>query len=90
MKPFGCDLDVEVDRNTDILKQMLRKYKNPSFDITKRLCIEFVDELGIDAGGVSREYFHLLMERLKQGPGGAINVFEGLPGSLYIPDIILG
>ena len=82
VKPFGCDLDVEVDRNTDILKQMLRKYKNPSFDITKRLCIEFVDELGIDAGGVSREYFHLLMERLKQGPGGAINVFEGLPGHL--------
>lgn len=61
---------------------MLREYKNPSFDITKRLCVEFVDELGIDAGGVSREYFHLLMERLKQGPGGAINVFEGLPGHL--------
>ena len=82
VKPFGCDLDVVVDRNTDILKQMLRKYKNPSFDITKRLCVEFVDEVGIDAGGVSREFFHLLMERLKQGPGGAINVFEGLAGHL--------
>lgn len=82
VRPFGCDRDVVVDRNTDILKQMLRKYKNPSFDITKRLCIEFVDEVGIDAGGVSREFFHLLMERLKQGPGGAINVFEGLPGHL--------
>ena len=65
MKPFGCDLDVEVDRNTDILKQMLRKYENPGFDITKRLCIKFVDELEIDAGGVSREYFHLLMEIFK-------------------------
>ena len=65
-----------------MLKQMLRKYKNPSFEITKHLCIKFVDELGIDAGGVSREYFHLLMKRLKQGPGGAINVFEGLPGHI--------
>lgn len=41
-----------------------------------------VDELGIDAGGVTREYFHLLMERLKQGPVGAINVFEGVPRHL--------
>lgn len=89
VKPFGCDLDLEVDRNRDILKQMLRKYKNPSFDITKRLCVEFVDELGIDAGGVSREYFHLLMERLKQGPGGAINVFEGLPGHQYYQSTIM-
>lgn len=46
------------------------------------MCIEFVAEIGIDAGGVSREYFHLLMERLKQGPGGAIKVFEGQPGHL--------
>ena len=26
VKPFGCDLVVEVERNTDILKQTLRKY----------------------------------------------------------------
>ena len=49
MKPFGCDLYVVVDSNTDILKQTLRN----------------LDEVGIDAGGVSREFFHLLMERLK-------------------------
>ena len=35
IKPIiGCDLEIEVDRNTDLLKQMLRKYKNPGFDIT--------------------------------------------------------
>ena len=34
IKPIGCDLELEVDRNTDLLKQMLRKYKNPGFDIT--------------------------------------------------------
>ncbi|XP_044179386.1 uncharacterized protein LOC122960892 [Acropora millepora] len=82
MKPIGCDLELEVDRNTDLLKQMLRKYKNPGFDITKHLSIEFKDEMGLDAGGVTREYFHLLMERLKQGPGGAINLFEGQLGHL--------
>jgi len=52
LKPFGCDMDVHVYRNTDLLKQMLRKYKNPGFDITRPLCVEFVDELGVDAGGV--------------------------------------
>lgn len=82
MKPIGCNLELEVDRNTDFLKQMLRKYKNPGFDITKHLSIEFKDEMGLDAGGVTREYFHLLMERLKQGPGGAINLFEGQLGHL--------
>ena len=74
MKPIGCDLELEVDRNTDLLKQMLRKYKNHGFDITKHLSIEFKDEMGLDAGGVTREYFHLLMERLKQGPGNHQNV----------------
>lgn len=69
VKPFGSDLDLEVDRTADLLKQMLRKYKNPAFDITKHLCIEFKDEIGVDAGGLTREYFYLLMERLKQGPG---------------------
>ena len=49
VKPFGCDLDVVVDSNTDISKQTLRN----------------LDEVGIDAGGVSREFFYLLMERLK-------------------------
>ena len=74
MKPIGCDLELEVDRNTDLLKQMLRKYKNPGFDIIKHLCIAFKDEMGVDAGGVTREYFYLLMERLKQGPGNHKNV----------------
>lgn len=62
VKPFGCDLDLQVDRTADLLRQMLRKYKNPGFDITKHLCVEFKDELGVDAGGVSREFFHLLMK----------------------------
>lgn len=34
MKPIGCDLELKGDRNTDLLKQMLRKYKNPGIDIS--------------------------------------------------------
>ena len=54
VKPFACEMNVQVHRNTDLVKQILRKYKNPGFDITRPLCVEFVDELGVDAGGVTR------------------------------------
>lgn len=66
VKRFGCEIDLEVDRENDLLKQMLRKYKNPGFDVTPPLCVEFVGEAGVDVGGVKREFFHLLMERLKK------------------------
>lgn len=81
VKPFACDVNLQVDRNTDLLKQMLRKYKNPGFDVTRPLCVEFVNELGVDAGGLTREFFHLLMERLKN-QGGSLNLFEGQVGHL--------
>ena len=57
VQPIGCDMDVQVHRNTDLLKQMLRKYKNPGFDIAGLPCLEFVYELGVDAGGVTRGFF---------------------------------
>ena len=81
VKRFGCEIDLEVDRENDLLKQMLRKYKNPGFDVTRPLCVEFVGEAGVDAGGVTREFFHLLMERLKK-QGVSINLFEGQVGHL--------
>ena len=57
------------------LKQMLWKYENPRFDVARPLC-EFVGKAEVDAGGVMREFFHLLMERLKN-QGVSINLFEG-------------
>lgn len=81
VKRFGCEIDLEVDREIDLLKQMLRKYKNPGFDVTRPLCVEFVGEAGVDAGGVTREFFHLLMERLKK-QGVSTNLFEGQLGHL--------
>ena len=81
VKPFGMELEIQVSRNTDLLKQVIRKYKHPAFDITKPLCVEFVNELALDGGGVSREFFHLLMERLKSLEGD-LRLFEGHDGHL--------
>ena len=50
---FGDDLDVRINRKTEILPQILRKYKNPAFDITKALNVHFADEPGLDGGGVT-------------------------------------
>lgn len=81
LNQFGEDLDMQLSRNKDILQQALRKYKNPSFDITRPLNVSFVDEPGLDGGGVTREYFHLLMQRL-QKPMGSFDLFEGQSGHL--------
>ena len=78
---FGEELDVHINRNTDLLHQVLRKYKNTAFDLTKPLNVRFVGELGLDAGGVTQEYFYLLMRRL-QRPADSLNLFEGLNGHL--------
>ena len=54
VNPFGQELDMCLDRNKDILEQAVRKYKHPSFDMTRPL------KPGVAAGGVTREYFSLL------------------------------
>ncbi len=61
INPFGQEIDLCIDRSKDILQQALRKYKNTLFDITKLLTVSFNNEPGLDAGGLTREYFHLLM-----------------------------
>ena len=78
---FGEELDVHINRNADLLPQVLRKYKNPAFKITKPLNMCFVNEPGLDAGGVTREYFYLLMRWL-QTPTVSLNLLEGLNGHL--------
>ena len=82
VKPFGEELDILVDRRIDLLKQVVRKYKNPSFDITKCLNVMFADEPGIDGGGLTREYFHILMESLSTPSDGELALFEGQAGHL--------
>ena len=81
VKKFGQELEVEIDRNADILHQTIRKYKNPAFDVTKPLSVSFTDEPGLDGGGLTREYFHLLMQRLSK-QCGVVNILEGRNGNL--------
>ena len=78
---LGEEMDVEVNRKKDILSQILRKYKNPAFDLRKPLNVTFVDECGLDGRGLTREFFHILMRTL-QKPSGPIILFEGLDGHL--------
>ena len=81
---FGVETDLHMNRGQDILPQMIRKYKNPSFDVTKPLNVQFVgaDEMGIDAGGITNEYFHFLVESLKKQSPDGIALLEGTLGHL--------
>ena len=78
---FGLELGIEIDRNKDLLLQVIRKHKNPAFDITKPLSVSFVDEPGLDGGGLTREYFHMLMQRLHK-QCGTFDLLEGRNGNL--------
>ena len=48
---------------------------------SQNLNISFVNELGVDAGGLTREYFYLLMHHL-QLSNASLGFFEGLKGHL--------
>ena len=78
VKPFGMELDIYVRRGNDLL----RKHKNLAFDITKPPNVEFADESGVDGGGVSREYFFLLMESLCKTQDNGLRLFDGQRGHL--------
>ena len=74
---FGDELDLVIDRNKDILEQAARKYKNSAFDITRPLNVSFKGEAGLDAGGLTREYFQLLVDRIRKQTTESIVLFEG-------------
>ena len=54
---------------------MIRKYKNPAFNLRRPLNVEFVNETGRGSGGITQELFSLLMDRLTKGLLGGINLF---------------
>lgn len=50
--------------NFDFLVQLeMVAMQNPS-DLKKQLAVEFDGEQGVDEGGVSKEFFHLIVEEL--------------------------
>ena len=65
----------------DLLQQVIRKYKNPPIDIAKPLSVSFMAEPGLDGGGLTREYFHMLMQRLHE-QCGTFDLLEGRNGNL--------
>lgn len=82
VQTFHAELNVKVNRDNDILSQMIRKYKNPAFNLRRRLNVEFVNETVVDSGGITRILFSLLMDRLTKVLLGGINLFEGMEGHL--------
>ncbi|KAL5483673.1 hypothetical protein EMCRGX_G020078, partial [Ephydatia muelleri] len=53
-------------RRQCILTDALKCLEHPSFAPTKRLSVQFQGEAGVDVGGLSREFFTLLMDEIRQ------------------------
>lgn len=66
-----------IDRNSgSILRDIFKKLKRGELDAKKALDITFIGEEGIDAQGLTKEFFSLLMNSIKSGSGSYI-LFEG-------------
>ena len=70
---------ITIDRQSrNFLKDVIRMYKRPGFNLKSTLEIEFANERGIDAGGLTREFFHLVLTKMTSGDSKiGINLFEG-------------
>lgn len=65
---FKIRRDCIVNDTIDEISHLLLNNDNPNFNLNdefkKKLKIEFIDEEGIDAGGLKKEWFSLLIESL--------------------------
>ena len=70
---------IHINRQSPhFLKDVIKIYKRPEFSLKFIPDIEFHNEVGIDGGGLTREYFHLVLTKLKDGdPSIGITLFEG-------------
>ena len=79
-------VDLVITRERNMIAQLLKKYKNPSFNICCPLNVQFISsgvfEIGIDAGRPKREFFNLLINELVRGNFNGMQVFEGETGHL--------
>ena len=84
VSPFGIEVDVKVNQDHTMLTQKIRKYKNPAFDVAKSLNLHFHEAgvQGLDAGGITREYFYFLVEGMKQCAPDGITLLEVALGHL--------
>ena len=69
---------IRVQRQSPLLvRELFKMMKRGEIDIRRELDIEFVDEDGIDAKGLTREYLNLVLDQsMTNGTGGYV-LFEG-------------
>ncbi len=59
---------ISIDRQSpNFLRDIIRIYKRPGFDLKSVPDIEFLNEIGIDSSSLSREFFHLVLMKLRDG-----------------------
>lgn len=84
--PHAPEVDLVITREKSIIMQILKKYKNPAFNLRSPLNVQFVSsgtfELGVDAGGPTRDFLYILMKELVRGSFSGIKIFEGETGHL--------
>lgn len=77
LKPNLPRQNVSVDRQSGmIVRDLFKMMKRGEMDIRRQLDVEFLNEDGLDAGGLTKEYLNLIMDSEATGKGGLI-LFEG-------------
>ena len=78
--------EILINRQCGImLRDLFNKFKRSDLDIKKVPDVTFIGEEGIDAEGLTKEFFTLVMNALTSGTGGYI-MFEG--GSDHLVPVI--
>lgn len=68
-----------VDRQSGlVVKDFFKMLKRGEVDVRRELDIEFLNEEGIDASGLTKEYLNLLMTGMANGTGGLVLLEGGL------------
>lgn len=72
-----CNQDISVDCQSGIvLRDLFKMLKRGMLDTREVLDVTFVREEGIDAEGLTKDFFSLVMNVLAAGTGGYV-MFEG-------------
>ena len=69
--------ELHINRNSNsIIRDLFKKLKRKEIEAKKTLDVTFIGEEGIDAEGLTKEFFTIVMNSLKCGTGGYV-LFEG-------------
>ena len=59
---------IQIDRQSpNFLRDVIRIYKRYGFNLKSTPDIEFINEMGVDGGGLTKEYFHLVLTKIREG-----------------------